>query len=121
MFTPHLAPLNRGILSTVYLPLSAEHAGETALEAIRDLYTEFYAEDAFVRVLPLGTMPKTGSVAGSNACHIGLALSAAGDMLIAVGAIDNLCKGAAGQAVQCANIVFGLPETTGLTAPALPV
>lgn len=121
VFTPHLAPLSRGILSTVYLPLSAEHAGETSLEAIRDLYTEFYAEDAFVRVLPLGTMPKTGSVAGSNACHIGLALSAAGDMLIAVGAIDNLCKGAAGQAVQCANIVFGLPETTGLTAPALPV
>lgn len=121
VFTPHLAPLNRGILSTVYLPLAPGHAGHTSIEDVHARYAEFYAEDEFVCVLPLGKMPKTGSVAGSNTCHIGLALSQSGDMIIAVGAIDNLCKGAAGQAVQCANIVFGLPETTGLTASALPV
>ncbi|MEG0758645.1 MAG: N-acetyl-gamma-glutamyl-phosphate reductase, partial [Raoultibacter sp.] len=117
VFTPHLAPLNRGLLSTVYLPL----VSTVTLEDLHARYTAFYADDPFVNVLPLGTMPKTSSVAGSNYCHIGLALSQAGDMLIAVGAIDNLCKGAAGQAVQCANIVFGLDETTGLSASALPV
>ena len=121
VFTPHLAPLNRGILSTVYLPLDAEHAKGSSIEDIHALYEGFYVDDGFVQVLPIGSMPKTGSVAGSNSCHIGLALSQAGDMLIAVSAIDNLCKGAAGQAVQCANIVFGLPEATGLSASALPV
>ncbi|WP_139650518.1 N-acetyl-gamma-glutamyl-phosphate reductase [Raoultibacter phocaeensis] len=121
VFTPHLAPLNRGILSTVYLPLDAACAHAADIEAIYALYTEFYRDDEFVQVLPLGSMPKTRSVAGSNSCHIGLALSQGGDMLIAVGAIDNLCKGAAGQAVQCANIVFGLSEGAGLTASALPV
>lgn len=120
VFTPHLAPFNRGLLSTVYLPLAAGPSSPT-LEDIHARYKAFYADDPFVCVLPLGTMPKTSSVAGSNYCHIGLALSQSGDMLIAVGAIDNLGKGAAAQAVQCANIVFGLDEATGLTASALPV
>ncbi len=121
VFTPHLAPMNRGLLSTVYLPLAPDRVGRTSLEELHALYAAFYKESRFAHVLPIGTMPKTGSVVGSNSCHIGLALSPAGDMLIAVGAIDNLCKGAAGQAVQCANLVFGLPESAGLTASALPV
>lgn len=121
VFTPHLAPLNRGILSTVYLPLKPDSAENREIDDIHKLYDEFYRDDEFVHVLPLGTMPKTRSVAGSNSCQIGLARSLTGDMLIAVGAIDNLCKGAAGQAVQCANIVFDLAEGTGLSASALPI
>lgn len=121
VFTPHLAPMNRGLLSTVYLPLAADRAGRASVEELHSLYATFYEASEFVHVLPIGTMPKTGSVAGSNSCHIGLSLSSTGDTLIAVSAIDNLCKGAAGQAVQCANIVFGLPEAAGLASSALPV
>ncbi len=120
IFTPHLAPMNRGLHSTVYLPLAPDERG-IALEEVHAAYRSFYAQSPFVNVLDLGCMPKTSSVAGSNACHVGIALAATGDMLIACGAIDNLCKGAAGQAVQCANIVFGLPETTGLALSGLPV
>ena len=72
-------------------------------------------------MLDAGLMPKTSSVVGTNCAHIGLAVNERVGMLIAVGAIDNLCKGAANQAVQCANIVFGLPEDLGLDKVAVPV
>lgn len=120
VFTPHLAPLKRGLLSTVTLPLAPEAAGLTAEEAVA-AYRDVYAGRPFVRVLDAGQTPKTSSVAGSNACQIGLAVNAEAGALIAIGAIDNLCKGAAGQAVQCANIVFGLDERRGLPLTALPV
>ena len=121
VFTPHLAPLKRGLLSTVTLPLKGEaRATLTTADAV-DTYRAAYAGRAFVRVLDAGTMPKTSSVAGTNACQIGLSVDARTGVLVAVGAIDNLCKGAAGQAVQCANVVFGLDERRGLPQTALAV
>ena len=119
VFTPHLAPLNRGLLSTVNIPLA--HGAPTNTAAFVQLYREFYRESRFVHVLNEGVMPKTASVTGSNAAHIGLAVNASAHMLIAVCAIDNLGKGAAGQAVQCANIIFGLPEQQGLEQAGLPL
>lgn len=119
VFTPHLAPLNRGLLSTVNVPLAPDAPADAA--AYVELYRDFYRDSAFVHVLDAGSMPKTSSVAGTNNAHVGLAVNAAARMLIAVCAIDNLGKGAAGQAVQCANIVCGLPERRGLDPVAVPV
>lgn len=119
IFTPHLAPLNRGLLSTVNIPL-AEDAPRNVQEIV-DRYRDFYAGSTFVHVLDAGKMPKTSSVVGTNCAHIGLAVNERVGMLIAVGAIDNLGKGAANQAVQCANIVWGLPEASGLDTVAVPV
>ena len=119
VFTPHLAPLNRGLLSTVNLPLASDAPRDTA--AIVELYQAFYADDPFVHVLPAPTMPKTSSVVGTNYAHVGLAVNERAGMLVAVGAIDNLGKGAASQAVQCANAVLGLPQTRGLEAMSVPV
>lgn len=121
IFTPHLAPFKRGLLSTVYIPLSPDAAGHLDAAALWRLYTDFYADSSFVQVLAMGDMPKTASVAGSNTCQIGLSFHEPTSTLIAVAAIDNLCKGAAGQAVQCANIVYGFSEDVGLTKMALPV
>ena len=119
VFTPHLAPLNRGLLSTVNLPLAAD-ATRDAQEIIEQ-YKRYYQDSTFVTVLDKGVMPKTSSVVGTNCAHIGLAVNERVGMLIAVGAIDNLGKGAADQAVQCANIVWGLPENLGLDTVAVPV
>ena len=119
VFTPHLAPLNRGLLSTVNIPLAPDAPTDAA--AIQQAYEDFYASSAFVTVLPAGTMPKTSSVVGTCRAHVGVAVNAAARMLIAVCAIDNLCKGAAGQAVQCANAVWGLPQATGLESLSVPV
>ena len=120
VFTPHLAPINRGLLSTVSMPLSQEARG-ISLEEVVAHYEAFYADCPFVSVLPAGSLPRTASVEGTNACHIGLALHEASGTLIAISAIDNLCKGAAGQAIQCANLVYGFEETCGLPPVALPV
>ena len=119
VFTPHLAPLNRGLLSTVNLPLAPDAPAD--VEEIVGSYRAFYADDPFVHVLPAGSMPKTSSVAGSNYAHVGLAVNGAARMLVAVGAIDNLGKGAASQAVQCANAVLGLSQTRGLEPISVPV
>lgn len=119
VFTPHLAPLKRGLLSTVNIPLASDALADDA--AIINLYCEFYRDAPCVHVLEDKTMPKTSSVIGANCAHIGLAVNTRARMLIAVCAIDNLIKGAAGQAVQCANIVWGLPETQGLDLMAIPV
>lgn len=119
VFTPHLAPLNRGLLSTVNVPLAAD--APTDVAAYVDCYRNFYRDSPFVHVLDAGAMPKTSSVAGTNNAHIGLAVNVPARMLVAVCAIDNLGKGAAGQALQCANIVCGLPERRGFDSAAVPV
>ena len=120
VFTPHLAPLKRGLLSTVTLVLEPSAAGIDAAELV-ERYRAFYAGRPCVRVLDAGACPQTASVAGTNGCHVGLALDARTGVLVAMGAIDNLGKGASGQAVQCANIVMGLDETAGLSLTALAV
>ncbi|MGL5494000.1 MAG: Asd/ArgC dimerization domain-containing protein, partial [Collinsella sp.] len=121
VFTPHLAPLKCGLLSTVTMPLMPQAIDTLTLEDVVDHYKQFYAGRTFVRVLDAGQQPKTASVVGTNAAQIGLALNKRAGVLVATGAIDNLCKGAAGQAVQCANIVFGFDERRGLPTVACPV
>lgn len=120
VFAPHLVPQKRGLLSTVYLQLS-DDAADARLEDIVAHYREFYALRPFVQVLPAGQLPHTASVVGTNVCHVGLAKSEGTDTLVALGALDNLCKGAAGQAVQCANLILGLAEGCGLSQVGLPV
>ena len=112
-FTPHLVPMNRGILSTVYLRL---RPGVT-LPDVRAAYERRYAGEPFVRLLPAGVHPDTRHVRGSNLCHLGLFQE--DDLLCVQSVIDNLTKGAAGQAIQCMNLMAGLPEDTGLAQTAL--
>lgn len=112
-FVPHLLPINRGILSTMYVPLG-EALGEDDLYR---LYLEDYSGEPFVRVLPPGTMPSTAAVRGSNFCDIGFKVR--GGWAVVCSAIDNLTKGASGQAVQNMNLMAGFPETTGLEAVPL--
>ncbi|MDR1868606.1 MAG: N-acetyl-gamma-glutamyl-phosphate reductase [Treponema sp.] len=133
IFTPHLAPMSRGILSTIYIPLSQKWRVtpgganmppskeiEAKTEEIRALYADFYKDEPFVRVLPAGLAAATNRVRQSNYCDISVNVDLNGSTLIAVTAIDNMVKGAAGQAVQNMNILFGFDEKTGLEAiPAL--
>ncbi|MDR1302725.1 MAG: N-acetyl-gamma-glutamyl-phosphate reductase [Treponema sp.] len=131
IFTPHLAPMNRGILSTIYIPLrdpwqvqvprlpeprppAQELKDQEAV--IRAQYAAFYRDEPFVRVLPAGSTAATNWVRHSNYCDISIHLDPTGTTLILVTAIDNMVKGAAGQAVQNMNIIFGFDETAGLTA-----
>ncbi|MEU5791688.1 N-acetyl-gamma-glutamyl-phosphate reductase [Micromonospora purpureochromogenes] len=107
-FTPVLAPMPRGILATV----TAVPTGDADP---RDVLARAYADAPFVHVLPEGTWPHTAATAGSNSCHLQAGVDVDSGRVIVVSAIDNLGKGAAGQAVQCANLMLGLPETTGLT------
>src|SRR3954447_26296329 len=109
-FTPTLAPMPRGILCTATARLAAGTTGASLRRAL-----ELYADEPFVEVLPDGAWPHTGSVLGSNAAHIQVAADTHAGRAVVVTAIDNLGKGAAGQAVQCANIALGLPEGAGLT------
>jgi len=109
-FTPVLAPMPRGILATVTAVPAASGVDPRAVLA------EAYADAPFVHVLPEGSWPHTGATLGSNSCHLQATVDVDSGRLIVVSAIDNLGKGAAGQAVQCANLMFGLPETTGLSA-----
>ena len=135
IFTPHLAPMSRGILSTIYIPLAeswrpktasvgtprppTKEIGEKAAE-IRRVYEDFYRDEPFVRVLPEGIIAASGRVRQSNFCDISIHLDQAGTTLVVVSAIDNIVKGAAGQAVQNMNIIFGFDETAGLKGiPAL--
>lgn len=109
-FTPHLVPMDRGILSTIYL----QPATDITTAALVELYTEFYHGEPFVRVLPEGSFPSTAFVRGSNFCDIGLTVDRRTGRIVVVSAIDNLVKGASGQAVQNMNLVCGFPETMGL-------
>ena len=117
VFTPHLAPLDRGLLSTVTLPLAA---GDIEQERLDELYLGFYESSPLVSVLTNGEQPKTSSVAGTCRAHVAAVYNEHAHVIVATGAIDNVGKGAAGQAVQCANIVFGLPESMGLEQIAIP-
>lgn len=110
LFTPHLTPMSRGILATVYV--AVKPCVDEA--AIRRRYTETYQDEYFVRVLPEGVWPHTKWVAGSNFCDINMKLDKSSGLLVVSSAIDNIVKGAAGQAIQNMNIMFGLPETQGL-------
>ena len=109
-FVPHLLPINRGILSTIYADLKTD----LSLEEIHKLYEEFYKDEFFVKVLPLGSFADVKNVKMSNFCHISLHKDDHTGKLILTSAIDNMVKGAAGQAVQNMNLVFGLNETDGL-------
>ena len=109
-FTPHLVPMTRGILCTAYARLRAPLSAET----LHAHYTEFYRDQPFVVVRPLGDYPATREVYGSNRCDIGLAVDARTQTAVVLSAIDNLVKGAAGQAIQNMNRLLGLPQTTGL-------
>ena len=108
-FSPVLAPMPRGILATV----TAVPTGDADP---RDVLTAAYADEPFVHVLPEGLWPHTAATAGSNSCHLQATVDVDSGRVIVVSAIDNLGKGAAGQALQNANIALGLPETTGLSA-----
>jgi len=110
LFSPHLLPVPRGILSTVYVPL-ADSVSESQLF---DLYNAAYDGEPFVHVLPPGQLPSLAHVNHTNLCAIGLSL--VGDTLIVTSALDNLVKGAAGQAVQNMNVMLGFEEETGLFA-----
>lgn len=114
-FTPHLIPMARGILSTCYAALKA---GVTA-EAVDAAYTGMYGEEYFIRLRGRGGYPATKDTRGSNFCDIGWHIDGRTGRVVAVAAIDNLVKGAAGQAVQNLNAMFGLDERTGLDRPAL--
>ncbi|MDS0528222.1 N-acetyl-gamma-glutamyl-phosphate reductase [Clostridium sp. SHJSY1] len=109
-FTPHLLPINRGIISTIY----CTPKDPVNLEKIYNLYTETYKNEPFVNVLPLDEVACTKNVRFSNYCHISLHLNHRKDQIIVVSAIDNMVKGAAGQAVQNMNIILGLDEKEGL-------
>jgi N-acetyl-gamma-glutamyl-phosphate reductase len=116
-FTPHLLPVKRGILSTIYASLKKD----ISLPELHSLYSSFYAEEKFVRVCPPGAFPNISSVCGSNFCDIGLTVDTRTKRVIIISAIDNLVKGAAGQAVQNMNILCGNKEDAGLqTAPLYP-
>lgn len=119
-FTPHLVPITRGILTTAYATLadSADSAQDT-LASLHSLYAEYYQDAPFVAVLDAGQFPATKPVQGTNHCHIGLAVDARTNRVVVVSAIDNLGKGAAGQAIQNMNLMLGLPETLGLTGGAM--
>lgn len=119
VFTPHLAPSSRGLLSTVTLQLNDDARGMD-LGDFRRRYEEAYAASPFVTLLPEGQQPKTSSVVGTNRAHVGLAFNTTTNCLIATCAIDNIVKGAAGQAVQCANLLLGLPADTALASVANP-
>ncbi len=112
-FTPHLLPVNRGILSTCYASMTSM----MSLGALHQLYINRYVAESFVRVLPKGQLPNIAQVRGSNFCDIGLSVDERTGRVIVLAAIDNLVKGAAGQAVQNMNLMLGLPEDTGLLLP----
>jgi len=134
IFTPHLVPVIRGILSTIYIPLSAKwritpecrtssktvmppsEEIEAKTGEIRKLYADFYKDEPFVRVLPSGLFAATNRVRQSNYCDISVNVDINGSVLIVTSAIDNMVKGSAGQAIQNMNIMYGFDESTGLEA-----
>ena len=109
-FTPHLVPMNRGILATAYASLKKD----VTYEEVKAIYDKYYADEKFVRVLEKDQCPETKWVEGSNYVDIGFKIDERTGRIIMMGAIDNLVKGAAGQAVQNMNLLFGLPESEGL-------
>jgi N-acetyl-gamma-glutamyl-phosphate reductase len=118
-FVPHLTPMIRGIHATLYAQIAREAGSDASF--FQKLYQDRYAAEPFVDVLPPGSHPDTRSVRAANVCRIAVHRPQGGDTLVVLSVIDNLVKGAAGQAVQNMNIMFGLPETLGLTQlPVVP-
>jgi N-acetyl-gamma-glutamyl-phosphate reductase len=116
-FTPHLVPMSRGILGTLYASLTESRSEEE----LRELYHRFYQVQPFVRLHPAGRLPDTRDVRGANFCDLALRVDPESRRVIVLSVIDNLTKGAAGQAVQNFNLMLGFPETTGLdVAPFVP-
>jgi N-acetyl-gamma-glutamyl-phosphate reductase len=112
-FTPHLLPMNRGILATVYVKGDAKVVHQTLEKA--------YENEPFLEVLPFGSLPSTRDIAGSNFCHLGVIGDRVPGRAVVVSVLDNLTKGSSGQAIQNANLMLGLPETEGLMlAPVFP-
>ena len=111
-FVPHLTPMIRGIHATLYAPIKAE-------TDLQQLFVQRYADEPFVDVLPQASHPDTRSVRAANVCRIAVHRPQAGNMVVVLAVIDNLVKGAAGQAVQNMNLMFGLPETSGLAQAAV--
>lgn len=127
---PHLVPMTRGILSTIYVDLSDANGadatstdgagiGEWTEESLRAIYQAAYGEASFIRLLAPGQLPETKQVSGTNLCDIALHLDQRTKRLIIITAIDNLIKGASGQAIQNMNLMLGLPAETGLVASPL--
>jgi len=116
-FTPHLVPMSRGMLTTIYLSVRPTLNGEN----VSHIFNSFYQNAPFIRILPEGTSPDTLHVRGTNFCDIGFKLDKRNKRLILLSVIDNLVKGAAGQAVQNMNIMLGLDERTGLASIPYPV
>jgi N-acetyl-gamma-glutamyl-phosphate reductase len=112
-FTPHLIPMTRGILSTCYAPLTAP----LSHDAVHELYRDFYADEAFVRVVD--SPPATKQTRGNNMCLVYPTVDVRTERLVVVSVLDNLVKGAAGQAIQNMNAMLGFPETMGLDMPAV--
>jgi N-acetyl-gamma-glutamyl-phosphate reductase len=111
-FTPHLVPMNRGILSTAYCKLTQT----MQLSDLRNLYRDYYKDERFIRLYEDG-VPNPRYIKGTNYCDIGVYTDVRSGWVVTVAAIDNLVKGAAGQAIQAMNLMLGIPEDTGLTAP----
>ncbi|MCI0505543.1 MAG: N-acetyl-gamma-glutamyl-phosphate reductase [Gammaproteobacteria bacterium] len=119
VFVPHLVPMIRGIHATIYTRLSRVNSSSENTDFFQALFEQRYKDEPFVDVLPPGSHPDTRSVKGANHCRIAIHRPLNGDTLVILSVIDNLVKGAAGQAVQNMNIMFGLNESTGLNNPAL--
>lgn len=115
LFAPHLLPLNRGILSTMFVSLKKAPSEDE----LTSLYRDFYRDEPFIRIRPYGRFPETKDVRGSNDCAIGFRYDARTKKLVVITAIDNLVKGAAGQAVQNMNLMYGWPEDEGVRGTAL--
>ncbi len=116
-FIPHLMPMIRGILATLYAPVAV--AEGMSVEVLQNLYRDAYRDEPFVDLLPQGQFPATRNVKGANTCQISVNYLADNNRVVVLSAIDNLVKGASGQAVQIMNIMLGIPETTGLDNVAL--
>jgi N-acetyl-gamma-glutamyl-phosphate reductase len=115
MFTPHLIPINRGILSTAYAKLQSD----IQTPEVNDIYHRFYQDEPFIRVFPQAEAVNPRNLRGANFCDLSSTFDPRTGLIISSGAIDNLVKGAAGQAIQCMNLMVGFPETLGLTSPGL--
>jgi N-acetyl-gamma-glutamyl-phosphate reductase len=111
VFTPHLTPMVRGIFATLYARITRDDVD------LQKLYEKRFASEPFVDVMPPGSHPDTRSVRAANVCRIAVHRPQGGDMAVVLAVEDNLVKGAAGQAIQNMNLMFGLPETTGLMLP----
>ncbi len=114
LFTPHLVPMDRGILSTIVLP-----GKELTRKEIEECYKHYYGDKTFIRILEEGILPETKAVRGSNYCDIGFVLEPRSGFLVIVSAIDNLLKGSSSQAVQNMNLMFNLEESAGIQAAAM--